>query len=318
MIPLPKLQAVTRVVVHQNCPDGISSALVLKDALPDVRVSFMSYGSREHRELAPEPGLLFCDFTPLRERAAEFVAAGALVLDHHPSAKDLVEAFGDNGVFGENDKNECGAWLAYRHVWLRLAEEFDLSDDVGRARVRHFAELAAVRDTWKTGDPRWGEACEQAALLLFFPFDDLCLSSFADPDHDYHLLGRVLMDKQLAAAQCSVGEGHSFFSNSRGTKTLMFQGVSTTSDAAEITEKRGTQQPDLVVGFHYRSDAGKLQLQFSMRSHTGYDVGAFAKHHGGGGHRAAAGFTVEVSPELSGNPYELFRTYLEMWEAGRD
>lgn len=106
----------------------------------------------------------------------------------------------------------------------------------------------------------------------------------------------------------------------------MFQGVSTTSDAAELAEKAvektlhdqvGPSQPDLVVGFHYKVDAGKLKLQFSTRSHTGFDCAAFAKAHGGGGHKAAAGFTVEVSPEVSVNPYAMFRLLLEEWEGGQ-
>jgi nanoRNase/pAp phosphatase (c-di-AMP/oligoRNAs hydrolase) len=133
-------------------------------------------------------------------------------------------------------------------------------------------------------------------------------------------VGPVLFEKQLAAACKSLDESHQF-RTSKGTRVCMFQGVSTTSDAAEIDEQqhvmlgRGERYPtELVVGFHYRVDAGKLQLQFSMRSHTGYDVSAFAKAHGGGGHKAAAGFTVEVSPETGANPYRVFQLLLEAYE----
>lgn len=322
MIPLDKLRAITHVVVHgPACPDGISSALILKDALPDVRVSFLSYETAEHKALAAEPGLLFCDFSPPRDRVQEFVAAGAICLDHHLTAKDVVEAFGENGVFGLNDKNECGAWLAYEHVWKRFADEYDLSDDLGRAQVRCFAELAAVRDTWKTADPRWRQACEQAEMLLFFPFEEQKLGRMVNGD-DYLLVGHWLVEKKLAAARKSIGEAHHFITL-KGTRVLVFQGVVATSDAAELVERKGSagsshpeaiRPTDIVVGFHYGVDSGKLKLQFSMRSHTGYDVGAFAKHHGGGGHKAAAGFTVEVSPEMSANPYQLFRLLLEEGE----
>lgn len=348
MIPLDRLQAVNHVVVHENCPDGVASALILKDAIPSARVSFMSYGSREHRTLAPEPGILFCDFTPYsvwQDGGGSFVegwtAVGALVLDHHPSAADLVSRFVSNdlGVFGLNEKNECGAWLAYEHVWKRFAEEYDLSDDVGRAQVRHFAELAAVRDTWKTADPRWAEACELSELLLFWRAARP-LSYYVDPagaaaraELAAHLVGQ-----KLAAARKSIDEAHHFITMAHGTRVLMFQGVAATSDAAEMVEKEGVSHPlkmthpdgtteqgtawttvDLIVGFHYGVDAGKLKLQFSMRSHTGYDVGAFAKSKpGGGGHAAAAGFTVEISsPELSSGPYAMFAALLSEWETGR-
>ena len=332
MIPLDRLQAVTHVVVHDNCPDGVASALILKDAIPSVRVSFMSYGSREHRTLVPEPGTLFCDFRPYVEEGGvgRWLSAGVLVLDHHPTERDLVELFAANdlGVFGLNEKNECGAWLAYAHVWKRFADEYDLSDDVGRAQVRNFAELAAVRDTWKTADPRWSEACEQAELLLFWRAARP-LSYYVDPagaaaraELAAHLVGQ-----KLTAARKSIDEAH-HFTTSRGTRVLMFQGVAATSDAAEILEKKGSagsshpeaiRPTDLVVGFHYGADAGKLKLQFSMRSHTGYDVGAFAKSKpGGGGHAAAAGFTVDISsPELCSGPYAMFAALLSEWETGR-
>ncbi len=338
MIPLPRLQAVTRILTHANCPDGVASALILKDAIPSARVSFMSYGSEEHRTLVPSPGTLFCDFTPWlspepakRETLIELWRNNnPVVLDHHPTARDLVEAFGDCGVFGLNEKSECGAWLAFHYVWKRFADEFDLSDDVGRAKVRHFAELAAVRDTWKTSDPRWDEAQRLSELLLFWrteqPLEYYCLRVPSLTELGVHLL-----KKKLAAARTSIGEAH-HFTTTRGTEGRMFQGVVTTSDAAELLEKEGEpltvthpdgstergaafSRTDLVIGFHYKVDGGRLTLQFSMRSHAGYDVGAFAKSKpGGGGHKAAAGFTVEVSPELSANPYQLFKLLLEEWE----
>ena len=318
------LKSVKTVVSHRNCPDGVASALILKDALPDARVLFMQHGTKEFVELPAEPGMLFVDFTPLENRAEEFLRVRSQILDHHPTQRDITMKFVEAGlgVFGLNDKNECGAWLAYTEVWKRFADEYDLSDDVGRAQVRNFAELAAVRDTWKTADPRWVEACEQAALLLFFPFEDLHLASFFDQDgDDYRLLGRVLIEKQQQAARKSIGEARRF-TTSKGTRVLVFQGVSTTSDAVEIEEQFAEigWATNLVVGFHYRVDAGKLTLQFSMRSHTGYDVGALAKSKpSGGGHRAAASFTVEVSPELSSNPYAVFEALLEEWEwEGRD
>lgn len=327
MIPLEKLRAVTHVVTHANCPDGVASAVVLKDALPDVRVSFMAYGEKAHRELAAEPGLIFCDFTPIRERVAEFVAAGAICLDHHPTAKDIVEAFGENGVFGLNEKNECGAWLAYTEVWVPLydREAMGETDD-----VRLFASLAAIRDTWKKGDPSWKKACEQAATLMFWGFDAMARKSAFDGMvllledlEQEHSLGAHLLEKQLDAARKAISEAYSF-TTSKGTRVLMFQGVSATSDAAEMLDGEipspsfPTLGINIVAGFHYKLDDGKLQLQFSTRSHTGYDVGAFAKSKpGGGGHKAAAGFTVEVSPEVSTNPYAVFRLLLEEWEGGR-
>lgn len=327
MIDIDKLKSITHLVTHANCPDGIASALIVKDALPDVKVSFVHYGSKVHRGLEPEPGTLFCDFTPYFERemhdnelvggpAESFLKpwldAGAIVLDHHPTSLDVVDYFSLRGLgfFGENERNECGAWLAYEHVWLPLKKNSSPGPvwEHMRGPVRDFANLAAIRDTWKKDNPRWKAACEQAALVLFWTCEKP-LSSYLE---DSEGLGKKLVAKQLSAAQRSLDESLRF-KTAGGLDVIMFQGVSTTSDAAELYEKS-----DLVVGFHYRWDVDKLWLQFSTRSHTGFDCASFAKAHGGGGHKAAAGFTVEVSPDWSQNPYQTFRLLLEQWEGRAD
>jgi hypothetical protein len=209
--------------------------------------------------------------------------------------------------------------------------------------VERFARLAAIRDTWKKGNPQWQEACEQASLLLFWPVED------ERPLEHYLVdgagIGNTLYNKQLDHARKSIEESHRFMTE-RGTRVLMFQGTSATSDAAEMLDvphyfdspldeegktncrwcgalntrpfevAEKCRSPEIVVGFHYRSEAGKLQLQFSMRSHTGYDVSALARHYGGGGHAAAAGFTVDV---LAGdpNPFTHALLLIEDYEGGR-
>jgi len=332
MIDLEKLKNVKRLVTHANCPDGIASALIVKDALPDVEVLFVKHGTEQHRTLEPLPGTLFCDFSPYigdtREylNRAEFsvldtwIKEGCLVLDHHPTQRDVTMVFVEAGLgaYGENDKNECGAWLAYEHVWRVLKQ--DESTEYTRAPVREFAELAGVRDTWKKDDPRWQAASEQAEALMFWGFDELKRNGL-EGSGALNGLGRHLFAKKIETANNALKEAYSFVT-AKGTLVHMFQGVFPTSDAAEILEKAqkekfGKAMTNIVAGFHYRVDADRLQLTFSTRSHTGYDVGAFCKAHGGGGHSAAAGFTVEQSAEVGANPYTVFRLLLGEWEQGR-
>ena len=113
-IPLEVLKAVKTIVAHEKCPDGIAAALILKDVLPEARVIFCQYSTPEHETLAAEPGMLFADFSPPKARVQEFVDKGAVVLDHHKTAKDIVAAFGDNGVFGDEiaEPGVSGAVLA--------------------------------------------------------------------------------------------------------------------------------------------------------------------------------------------------------------
>jgi len=360
MISIDKLKNVKRLITHANCPDGIASALIIKDALPDVEVLFVKHGTKEHRELRPDVPTLFCDFTPWTDVKKDaqwlmWIDAGTIVLDHHPTQRDVTTAFVEAGLgaYGENDRGECGAWLAYEHVWrpIKLGHgPFNPHDD-GES-VKRFAELAGVRDTWKKDDPRWQAACEQAEMLMFWGFDELSLDAISCGI--WHRIGPHLFKKKLEHARTAIDESHRF-QTTKGTRVLMFQGVTPTSDAAELLEQEPSigfgsgcdpRLPfasrkdleksigadatanivydaaratpiDIVAGFHYRVDAGKLQLQFSTRSHTGYDVGAFCKSRGGGGHKAAAGFTLEESVTNSANPYAVFEMVLMEWEQGR-
>lgn len=358
MIDVEKLKKVKRLVTHASCPDGIASALIVKDALPDVEVTFMAHGTEEHRRLEPLPGTLFCDFTPPIARFMEdgrgsltldWISNGAIVLDHHPTQRDLTMAFVEAGLgaYGENDRNECGAWLAFKNIWLPL-NNYESSDRADH--VFNFAELAGVRDTWKKDDPRWQAACEQAEALMFWGLEK-SIDEVFDVESEFYDIGGKLFEKKLESARKAIGESHRF-ATPKGTRVLMFQGVTPTSDAAEMLEKAESViddmrenilrpihqggrifpiadedkklsddlkkvRTDIVAGFHYKVDGTKLLLQFSTRSHTGYDVGAFCKSRGGGGHRAAAGFTVEQSPEVGANPYSVFRLILEEWEQGQ-
>lgn len=306
MIPLDKLRSLTHAVVHANCPDGVASALILKDALPHLCVSFVKYGTEEHKNFPAESGQIWCDFSPPVDRAQEFVSVGAVVLDHHDPK--IVEPYGELGVFGKNELLECGAMLAYREVWVPLKKELPKykNFDFNTSEAYYFAKYAAIRDTWKRNDPDWEEANQQASELVFWKFEQLSLDQ--EPSVP---LGHRLLERQLELAHSCLKEPFSFRSE-RGTRVCMFQGVSATSDAAEIVG----DDTDLVVGFHYRMDGGKLQLQFSTRSHTGFDCQALAKAYGGNGHKPAAGFTVPVG-DMSAQPYQVFRLLLEQYEGGK-
>jgi hypothetical protein len=199
MIPIEVLRAVKRIIVHANCPDGRASALILHAALPDVEIVEMNYGEPAHENLVAEPGLLFCDFTPPKARLAEFAAVGAIVLDHHERA--LVEPFGERGVFGENEKAESGAVLAWREVYTTSRQ----SVMPGPPHV--LATFAAIRDTWQRNDPGWDLACAVSEALRFVPLPDalaMGIGRFMNIAAD---LGPVLLRKKVDAAASAAISG---------------------------------------------------------------------------------------------------------------
>ncbi len=76
-----------------------------------------------------------------------------------------------------------------------------------------------------------------------------------------------------------------------------------------------------MLGWHYEVQEGRSQVVFSSRSHAGYDCSALARHHGGGGHRAAAGFRLSGDQHLgrisSESPWLLAYTVVRVHELAR-
>jgi oligoribonuclease NrnB/cAMP/cGMP phosphodiesterase (DHH superfamily) len=305
-IPLEVLNNVRTILVHKNCPDGIASAMILKHTL-NRPVVFLQYGTDEYTHLEATPGMLFCDTTPPHYRVQEFVDAGAIVLDHHKGAQDIVAKFGERGVFADEKEEPgvCGAVLAYREVWLKMRGPDSF--------VEHFAAVAGVRDTWQTKDPRWNESCAQSSWLFFFG-EEACLESpiFGDETTwNFRVgIGDLLWSEHMRKIAKTVG-GALRVSLS-GLRIVIHQGVTHTSDAAEMLGEES--KVDILAGFSYFADGAterdewsdefgdNLKMVVSTRTRTDFDVSKLAKFYGGGGHTKAAGFTVKIGMENM-NPY---------------
>lgn len=313
MISIEKLKAVKHIVTHKDCADGIASAMILRDVLPGTRVTFIQYSTPEQRNLVAEPGMLFCDFSPDKERVKEFVDVGTIVLDHHKFARATVEAFGEYGIFAD-EAGVCGAVLALRHVWKPLWDAAAVGMPAGARTLsmERLATLAGIRDTWQKSDPQWQEACEQAEALRFWPVDHLFRASTEDWPGMIQPLGGVLFAKNLEFAK-HLTETSYRFTSTKGTRVLIFGGTSMSSDTAE----QAGDTTDLVVGFGYKCDEGEPIVIFSTRSHTDFNCGAFCVAHGGGGHTKAAGFSVPLDLLEDPNPFQHLREILEVYEASK-
>jgi hypothetical protein len=305
---IESLSQVRKVVTHDNCMDGLASAMLLREALPSAEITFCGYGA-DHEALEPEPGLLFCDFTPPRARVDAFVTAGALVLDHHVHARDIVECFGDHGVFADSP-GVSGAVLAFEHVWLPALRRGASGpwDDHSIALQRQlFAELVGVRDTWRKEDPRWREALELHAVLEAFPREHWLASNgirnaleALDTGIGAALVARKAKTvEQLVATgliRRVVGSGilgqqgavdHAV--KPRVTWALSAAPSEFVSDLGEASREAGV---DVLVNVQSIVRAGALWHTVSLRSNETCDVGAIAKRYGGGGHMRAAGFQI--------------------------
>lgn len=285
------LRRVRTIVSHAHCPDGIAAALILRGALPHAEVVFIEHDTPEQTSLPATAGMIFCDLVPSVERSAEFVEAGAIVLDHHRGAREVVAAFGERGVFADESEEPgvCGATLAHREVWCALRED--------EQEVRRFAELAGVRDCWQTHHPDWEEAAAQASALVFFGYDELAkqIPIGAPPclSESQLAVGRILHAKQMRAAR-DTAERKLY--RLRPDVAVFNDRGGLLSDVAAVALE-ADRQLCLVCGFHYKvTSDGAMRLVCSMRSRAGeIDVAAIAKANGGGGHTSAAGFVMRVS-----------------------
>lgn len=315
MITLDKIRGIRRIVTHDHCADGLASAILARAVCPDAEIVFLQHGTPEHRELPATPGTLFSDFAPPADRVQEFIDAGTIVLDHHKTQRAIVEAFGDNAVFGDEitQPGVCGATLVYEHIWKPWASAQPVMPSWAPF-VAEFARLAGVRDTWQRKDPQWHEAGIQHATLTFFPasfwlMPEKPLSTIASDWSQYRWIGEIQVAKHEDRVSHATTDAYRFTS-SRGTRVACFEGVRLSSDAAERLDK----EVDLVIGFGHRLEEGTPRLNLSTRSHTDFDCAAFARYYGGGGHTRAAGCSLPFDVMTWPNPFLAIRQSLDKFE----
>jgi hypothetical protein len=329
------LKQVELIICHDHCSDGTMSAMLLQDALPNARVEFCGYGLA-HSRLEARPNMLFCDFSPHVDAYRRFIDAGAIILDHHRSAEKIVKAFGDRGIFADEslEPGVSGAVLAYRHVWLPLKQAlwarsrggvaggvYDSLRAQERAQAENLARLIGIRDTWQTSNSEWVRSCQLAETIRFFGQEAwlTILDPFAADREDMWRqrmeVGARLVEKHAETLLKKVAGAYRF-QTSKDVRVVMFQGVSFSSDACELIRTRN--EADLVVAFDYVPiEGGQAPLVFSTRAaDSSFDCAAFCSAQGGGGHTAAAGFSVRFDPSVGAqDPYTILSERLRSYEA---
>lgn len=288
---------VTKLITHDSCADGLASAMIVRDALPHVEVVFAQHGTPSLEALPASSGLLFCDISPPRGRAAEFVEAGAIVLDHHKHSRDIVALFGDRGVFADEDGDPgvSGAQLAHLHVWRGAIA---LRQDDRRVLLQDFAHLVGVRDTWQTKSPSWEMANDLHAALMGMPREWWLGSGGIDVamQPDTLTLGKLWRKKRAETVAKICSSGTVRLIDPAGRQWAAFpDSHHHTSDVAEQMRGHGVA---VTCGWFQLIEDGAARTVLSLRSDGALDVGALCKGFGGGGHMRAAGCRISVSDPL--------------------
>ena len=286
-----KIKACKRVYFHSNCPDGIIARnfmhYILSNGYNDATtVEFIAQNPGKPAELVD--GAVFVDLSPIPEQYEAFLKAGAVILDHHNTVLPLFEQFKDQYpdqlVFGETDKTESGAWLAYLCLdqWMQTTDF--IFKNTGQFKV--VAKMIAIGDCWDKSDPVVFENSRSLGKYIALYGNDYIEipgGDFISRSQEY---GRLTRDTTARTSK-------SFIRRTHGDLEVLFyntrEGI---SDLAELA--RVTFGADLVVAWYQQSVKNDGEVtSFSLRSNDSFDCGKFAKtFDGGGGHVHAAGFQI--------------------------
>ena len=288
------LNLITTIYYHGSCPDGITAREVLKYAFPDAK--FIPHYFNELKYI-PE-NALFIDCSPKPHQAAACLANGCIIAEHHESFTDMFVEYSDRYpnqlIFGENEYAESGAYLATKIV--NAVKGFDFLPD----SVHEMVRLIALSDTWQKDDPQFDLARMYAGYISFFSNDfNMNLTDLLNSDDIVRQFGAVQRRKQEQLVNSSMRFEFNGF-------TFAFINELNMSNAAEILRER--HNVDIIVGFlvKYDKTTNRNIVIYSLRSkEDGFDVSKFCKTYDGGGHKAAAGFSVPY--KICEDPIENFR-----------
>ena len=275
-------------IYHAGCPDGFGAAWSAQLAWGERGV----YVPRGHDDaLRPREFegayLLFADiapplqaYLPLAEQVAQLV-----VLDHHISAQRsfeedpfLARTLAEAGHEVRFDLTRSGSTLA----WGALHPDEPLPDllayvedqDLWRWKLPHSREINAAIGSHPRDFATWS-ALAAAPLEALIEQGAPILRAF-----------RVEIERALANAQpLAIGR-------------LRVEGVNARTQRAEIGHGLATRaRYGAACGAVYRIEGRRVDV--SLYSIGEFDVAALAASLGGGGHRNAAGFSVDLADWLA-------------------
>lgn len=281
MLDATKITTINTVYYHGSCPDGITAREVLKYALKGVK--FVPYYFTELRFIPKNA--LFIDCSPKDEQLEECLKAGCMVAEHHESFVEgynrLNNLYPGQMMLGDNEKAESGATLALQIVEMLRGGSQHNEDIIELVR------LISISDTWKKDDPSFDLARMYAGYIAFFG-NDFCesLRDLAKKEDVVRAFGAVQTRRQEVLAKGAIR------TEENGFKVAFINDLNMSNAAELLRTQEGT---DLIVGYIVKFDDRLNQniVIYSLRSkEDGFDVSKFAKANGGGGHKAAAGFSI--------------------------
>jgi len=296
-------------IYHGNCDDGFGAAWAVRLKWRDVEFVPAHYGKPFHSRGAwAGKNILFVDFSAPRDVLLSFLAesptdlppaASIVVLDHHKTAQEGLAGLPtfDGTLVGlghslrtANELNHPAIAVCFdmQRSGMALAWQFCHGGDYNEMDRPKIINLIEDRDLWRF---RFGSEthCFSAALRTYPQDFETWRRISEEPD--------ALVDEGATILKAYKVNIEKFIKETRFMKVA------------------GHSVPCCNVPYHYASDVanellwiyptapfamawfmrGDGLLQASLRSEDSrLDVSQIAKRFGGGGHRNAAGFQIEV------------------------
>ena len=270
-------------IYHANCLDGFASFMAAVTYFGPNNLSGFpaSYGEEPPIGLCRDRDVYIVDFSYSRHELLQISATcnKLVVLDHHASAQRELSGHFPANVYVKFDMNRSGAGIAWNYFHKEpMPEVFQHVQD---------------RDLWKFELPNTKEVC---AALFSRPMTVTEWLKFVDasvPVTDLFIEGTAL--RREHEKRCYM-----------------------LCEMAQTIEVAGVYVPAVNAPSWYASDVGNMlseraafalvygwdgkRYRCSLRSAKvgGADVSRIAEQFGGGGHKNAAGFSVQCLSELGG------------------
>jgi uncharacterized protein len=271
----------THVLYHANCPDGFASAYAAWCNLGSVDIIYqpVAYGRGLPANIQDGDRVYIVDFSYDRDTLnALHQRCELLVIDHHKTAQEALQGL----PFVIFDMDKSGAVLTWEYFHrdpvpeiLLYVQDRDLW--TWTLPMSHEVNLGL----WK-GTPRTFEAWENLH------------SHWSSGGYlQVEARGKTLAfaDQQTVALLCK-------HPATLRVGSWSVPAVNSPVLQSEIGHQLLTQCPHAPCAAAY-CDNDRGERVFSLRSRKGdFDVATLAKAFGGGGHQAAAGFTIKA-PDLS-------------------
>lgn len=282
----------TLCIYHGACDDGFAAAWVVRRALGDSVEFYPGVYQQEPPDVRGRD-VIMVDFSYKRPVIDAMASACStlLILDHHATAAADLAGFPDPGTGQYNPsgmlhyQRECNAPIATHALFDMNRSGAGIAWDYfnpGKPRPS-FIDYIEDRDLWRKLLPGGDEF---TIALRSYP-QDLDLWDKLIDEGPRSLIGQGSSIQRYYRVQVEAIKKTAYPATLGGARCNVANAPY--AFASEVAGEIITHGAEFGACYFERAPNS---WQYSLRSRDGFDVSEIAKQFGGGGHKAAAGFTV--------------------------